>query len=292
MKKFSYLIVLQQFPPISNPAEKPLELYRNFIPETIQNVAAEFQRTKADVIQKNGTILRGGLSHFLSTPLKSDKDEIIQLIEDSIENTVQQLDAAPVLASVEHSLWRVMEPQEVPLQRQMVGVVKRLLKNGRTFLVDAGCTFGKNMGDIAVSLFSFDGFSTVQSLKLIVDRFPREKQFALINGSFNAALISIDQETTTEKNLVVIDFDFHDDTVIELLNQRLPVLLDQFGIKKFSLSKQALHSVAGSTFQIRFGMNVNTVPLGSVILSLIGENAELENAITNDGSVIVLEQLP
>jgi hypothetical protein len=127
---------------------------------------------------------------------------------------------------------------------------------------------------------------------LIVDRFPREKQFALINGSFNAALISIDQETTTEKNLVVIDFDFHDDTVIELLNQRLPVLLDQFGIKKFSLSKQALHSVAGSTFQIRFGMNVNTVPLGSVILSLIGENAELENAITNDGSVIVLEQLP
>ena len=261
MKKFSYRIILQQSPDVSKSGQKSFESYLNFISEAIINVASEFQRIKADVIHKNGTILRGGLSHFLSTPLKSDKDEIIHLIEDSIENTVQQLNAAPALSSVEHSLWRVMDPQVVPLHRQMVGVIKRLLKNGRSMLVEEGCLFGKNTGDVVISLFLFDGFSTVQSLKSIIDGFPHEKHFSIINGVFTTTVTSSDKEGAAEKNLVVINFDFDSDKIIEMLNKQLPVLFGQFGIKHFSLSKQSLHNSAGRAFQLRFGMNVDTVPL-------------------------------
>ncbi|MFA6467546.1 MAG: hypothetical protein WCW35_01520 [Bacteroidota bacterium] len=292
MKNYSYFVLLQQNSSASRLSEDSFEEYKNFIPLSLQSVAAEFQRKKSEAIQKNGSILRGGLAHFLSTPLKSDTEEIIRLIQDSIENTVQQLDAAPMLSTVEHSLWKVLEPQEVPLQRQLVGVVKRLLKNGRTMLVNAGCTFGKNSGEIGVSLFLFNGFSTVQSLKSIIDNFSSRQVLSVVNGSVNANAIAIERDIPPEKNLIVIDFNYPDDSILDVLNQRLPVLLDQFGITHCTFTKQLLHSAVGAAYQIRFGLNVHKHPLGSVILSLVGDHVELENAVTTNGSLIVLEQLP
>lgn len=290
MKKFSYFVLLQQQTTSFKSDENPLESYKNSIPEIISKTAAEFRRTKSEVIQKNGTILRGGLAHFLSTPLKSDKDDIIRLIEDTIENTVLQLNAAAMLSTVEHTLWKVLDPQDVPLQRQMVGVMKRLLKNGRTMLVDAGCSFSRNSGDIAVSLFQFDGFSTVQSLKSVIDSFTTLDPLTCVNGSFETMLISIEPSVIPEPNLVVINFDFQDDSIIELLNQRIPSLLDQFGIGQLYFSKHALHTSVGSSYQLRIAMNVGKIPLGSMIISLIGDHDELEDAITNHGSLVVLEQ--
>ncbi len=281
--------MLQQNGTSTTASENLFESYKTFVQTSVQSARAEMQRLKTDTIQKNGTILQGGLSPFLTTPLTSDMDEIVRLIHDSIENTVQQLDAAPNLSSVQYSLWKVLNVHEVPLHRQLVGVVKRLLNNGRTMLVNAGCSFGKNSGEVAMSIFAFNGFSTVQSLKVIVDSFGQLQALSVVNGFLTTTLTVIEQEVNEEKNLVVINFDYPDDSIIELLNRRLPVLLDQFGVKYFTLSKQSLHSGIGSTYQMRFGLNVNKYPLGSVILSLVGEHDELEDAITTNGSVIVLE---
>jgi hypothetical protein len=202
------------------------------------------------------------------------------------------LDAAPVLSTVAHSLWRVMEPQEVPLQRQMVGVMKRLLKNGRSMLVNAGCTFAKKSGDVAISLFEFDGFSTVQSLRSIVGGFASEGTLAVVNGAFLTTVTSIGQDIWTEKNIVIIDFDDQDGSLTAQLNETFPVMLGQFGIQNITLAKQSLHSSVGSDYQLRIGIDVNKHPLGSVLVSIIGDHTELEDAITNHGSVTVLERLP
>ncbi|MCK9408094.1 MAG: hypothetical protein WCX28_09070 [Bacteriovoracaceae bacterium] len=288
MKKFSYFVLLQNDATVRG--KELFDAYRSGIPERIYSGAVAFQQTKAETIQKNGSILRGGLSHFLSTPLKSDKDEIIRLIEDSIENTVLQFDAAPVLTSVNHSVWRVMEPQQVPLQRQMVGVIKRLLRNGRTMLVNAGCSFGKNSGDVAVSLFEFDGFSTVQTLRSIVGTMTAEQQLTVVNGAVFSSVIAIGQDIFSEKNIAVIDFDDHTGTTADQLNERIPILLDQFGIQQITFSRQTLHSSVGAACQLRIGMDVTKHPLGSVIVSIIGDNTELEEAMTIRGSITMLEQ--
>lgn len=288
MKKFSYFVLLQKA--ASAPEPDSFENYRFYIPESIQSGAAEFQKIKADAIQTNGSILRGGLGHFLSTPLKSDKDEIIRLIEDSIENTVAQLDAAPMLSTVTHSLWRVMEPQQVPLQRQMVGVMKRLLKNGRSMLVNAGCSFGKNSGNIAASIFEFDGFATVQSIHSIIGRFSQVEELSVSNGEFLTTEVVLGQNMASENNVVVIDFDDHDPLTVARLRERFPVLTDQFGIQNITLSRQSLQSSVGAFYQLRIGLDVNKHPLGSVLVTMIGENAELEEAITNHGFITVLER--
>lgn len=291
MKKFSYSVILQQNENQIKTESDVIDLYKTFVTTGIQTALTDLEKIKSDTIQKNGTILRGGLGHFLSTPLKSDTDEIIRLIRESIENTVQQLDAAAILTSVEHSLWKIVEPQNVTLHRQIVGVVKRLLKNGRTILIDAGCQFGKNTSDTVISTFQFNGFATAQSLKSIIDQFTLQQSFTAINGTLFNTLMTIEDGDTEEKFTIQLDFDVPNETVISHLIDRIPSMLDQFGIKKFKLSKQSLHSGVGGEYQIQFRMDINKYPLGTVILSLIDKNEELEEAITVHGSLIVLEQI-
>lgn len=289
MKKYSYSVILQQKGTSSN-IDEQITAYLDLIKNGVQNATAELLKTKTEAIQKNGTILRGGLTHFLSTPLKSDKDDIVRLINDSIENAVKQLDVIPDVSSIVHSLWKVLDTTEVPLQRQVVGVMKRLLKNGRTMLSDAGCSFGKNSGDTFFSIFSYDGFATVKSIKTIVDQ-SDALQVTVVNGSLTSTLTAIEQSETEEKNLVIINFQYADDSVVAVINERLPSVLDQFGIKNLLLSKQTLHGGFGGTYQIRFGVDLSKYALGSVIMSLTGENSELEDAITTNGSLIVLEKV-
>jgi len=47
----------------------------------------------------------------------------------------------------------------------------------------------------------------------------------------------------------------------------------------------------GGEYQIQVGMNIDKYPIGTVIMSLIGENEELEESITVHGSLIVLEKM-
>lgn len=291
MKKFSYSVILQQIDGGTKTEGDLFEAYRLFIKNGIQSALSELDKTKSDMIQKNGTILRGGLTQFLSTPLKSDIDEIIRLIRDSIENTVHQLDAAPILSSVEHSLWKIVEPQDVPLHRQLVGVVKRLLKNGRTILAEAGCQFGKNSNELIISKFLFDGFATAQSLKQIIDNFTSQQTLSAVNGTLSTTLTAIEEEEEKRKYLVQIDFDLPNDAVVYQLLERIPVLLDQFGIKDFVVTKKSLHGGFGNVYQIQFGLNIEKYPLGSVIMSLVGDSEELEDAMTVHGSLIVLEKI-
>jgi hypothetical protein len=291
MKKFSYSVILQQNGNQEKTEEDTFESYRSFVLSGVQTALSELEKTKSDTIQKNGTILRGGLGHFLSTPLKSDTDEIIRLIRDSIENTVQQLDAAPILSSVEHSLWRIIEPHRVPLHRQLVGVVKRLLKNGRTILVEAGCQFGKNSGETILSKFSFNGFATALSLKTIVDQYVSQQTISVVSGTLSSTITAIEEGEQKENFIVQIDFDLPNDSVISQLLERIPVLLDQFGIKNFIVSKQSLHGGVGGEYQIQFSVNIDKNPLGTVIMSLVDDSQELEEAITVYGSLIVLEKI-
>ncbi len=289
MKKFTYSVILQQNGNQTKTEVDIVETYRLFINNGIQTAFAELEKITSDTIQKNGAILRGGLTHFLSMPLKSDNEEINHLIRDSIENTVQQLDAAPLLSSVEHTLWKILEPQNVPLHRQLVGVVKRLLKNGRTILIDAGCQFGKSSGEAMVSKFSFNGFATAPILKTIIDKFSSQQAITVVNGTVSNTIIAIEVSEQQEKFIIQIDFSLSNDSVIAQLHERIPVLLDQFGIKNFIVTKQSLHGGMGGDYQIQFGMDIEKYPLGTVILSLVGESEELEDAITTHGSLIVLE---
>jgi hypothetical protein len=292
MKKHSAIIILQKQSSAAPADADVMEQFGVSVRTALRGRTSSFDQGVNDAIQKNGSILRGGLSHFLSTPLKSDKDEIITLIEESIRSAVEQSDAAPQLGSAGFSLWKVMDPQQVPLQRQMVGVMKRLLKNGRSILVSAGCLFGKNSGEIAVALFEYDGFATVQSVASLAKSSLPPEGISMVNGALFTAVSAEGDEPWSGPHIVSIDCTVQDDTIVPYLSERFGMLSGQFGIRSITLSRQALRFGSGETFQIRIGTDLNKYPLGSILVTLTGDNAEIEDAVTNNGAVTVLERYP
>ncbi len=293
MKQYSYFALFQRTG-LQQKSETPAaDDFASLLPDALRSAAEESGRVMNDVIVKNGSILRGRLTHFLSTPLRSDKDEIMSLITESISGSVAQLNAAPDVGGVDHTIWSVIDPQDVPLQRQMVGVLKRLLKNGRAMLIDAGCQFGKNSGEPLVLFVSFDAIPTGITVKSAIETLSKKTSMPTVNEALSTFLIDLRPENgPVKKNSIMIDFDIDGEGIHHRLRQRLPVLQEQFGIKQFSLTKQLFRSSLGARYQIRFTADLNAHPLGSMILSLIGDDEELEDAITARGSLVVLEQRP
>lgn len=290
MKKHSAIIILQRQSTAVQADGDAFDQFSAAVQGALRSRTSPFDQGVTDAIQKNGSILRGGLSHFLSTPLKSDKDEIITLIEESIRSAVEQSDAAPQIGSTQFTLWKVMDPLQVPLQRQMVGVMKRLLKNGRSILVAAGAAFGKNSGDIAVALFEYDGFSTVQSVAGLARTSLPQDAVTMVNGALFTSVTAEGDEPWTGPHLVSIDCTIQDDAILPYLSERFALLAGQFGIRSITLSRQALRFSSGEAFQIRIGTDLNKYPLGSILVTLTGDHAAVEDAVTNNGAVTVLER--
>lgn len=286
MKKFSYTVLVT--PKDERlPASEIIESYRAFMSTSITTAAAELRKLKTDVIQKNGTILRGGLTQFLSTPLKSDKDEIIRLIQDSIENSVQQLNAAPMLDSVEHSVWTIVDPQDVPLHRTAVGVMKRLLKEGKSMLTEAGCSFAKTAQPVYLSRFLFDGFSTILPLQKSIDQFEDSQPLVQVNNVVHTVTASSELPATRQM-MLLIDLSFDDPSVIEPLLPEIRRICEASGAGGFSTATRTFHSRFGSLFQISCMADLDSVPIGSLITSIGEIHPLLKTALNNTGSVIVL----
>ncbi|MFZ4619317.1 MAG: hypothetical protein ACOYNS_02070 [Bacteroidota bacterium] len=290
MKKFSYTVLLT-VSETEQSASETIEAYRTFLTSSIQSKAAELQKQKADVIQKNGTILRGGLTQFLSTPLKSDKDEIIKLIEDSIENSVQQLDAAPMLGTVEHSLWRVVDPQEVPLHKHSIGVVKRMLKEGKTMLTEAGCTFGKNAPPVIVSHFQFDGFSTILPLQKIIDQAGDQKLITQVNNVMRTFTAAPEKYSGSDRQMLLIDLNVNETSAIESMLSEIRTLLENEGVNDVVCSVQTFHSRVGAVLQIACSLDSDTVPIGKIVMTLAEFHPELKTALNNHSMVTLLQPL-
>ncbi len=288
MKKFSYLVLLQKH--LTAPASEilPHESYRLSMDELIKTGKAEEHRISSEVTQKNGTSLLGGLTQFLATPLKSDRDDILRLIKETIDTSIQQLDAAPMLATADHTLWSVMDANDVPLHRQSIGLMKRLLKNGKEMLKQAGCTFGKQSGSVYVSLFSYAGFATVHSIMNGISTFNQQKIMQVVHASVSSVLYSIRPADHPGSFLVILDIDRHDDTLAENLKSKMASLFEQYEMQQLSVLKHTFPGLAGSAFQIRFGVDLNKYKLGSIVESITAEDEQLTKAIAHHTSMVVL----
>lgn len=250
-------------------------------------------KIKTEIIQKTTSSLRNGLSSFLSTPLQSDNNEIDRAIADKIENVLTQLGVGNSFSTIRQFTYKVLEPSQVPLHRQLVGVIRRLLKNGKTLLAEAGVTYGKNSGGIYYTIFPTDEFSTLPVLKEKIDSFTKKNpasQYSITNDCIASTLITLASEPTGSAHTILINFDA-DDHIVDTLNSRLAILMDQFSVRNIRLSKRSFSMGFGSQYQLQFGVDLNKQPLGTIILSLAGDDTELEDVLTTQGSLIVLEKI-
>ncbi len=294
MEQFIYSILLQQ--QRAESANSDIEVFsdlRTSIKELLDIKEIESKKSISEFAQKNGASLRGGLAQFLSTPLKSDKEEIDRLIIDSFENLLKQAGNFQSLNDVHFGSYKILEPQQVPLHRQLVGVVKRILKNGKTVLNDSGVSLAKNSGDIFCSMFTVEQFSSLPIVKNVFEQVleqKNEQNLSVVGQSISSVVFRSGNREHSEKNIVQMNF-VADESEIARLQSNVAVLEHQFGIKHFQLTKRTFEMGRTVPYRFQFAVDIDKHALGSIIVALVSDDEALEDALTTEGSLIVLEKI-
>ena len=294
MEKFIYSLLFQKVNAEDEKDEIKFfsELHASLLNE-FQSEISVFNKTRTEAVQKAVSGLRGGLSTYLSTPLMSDKDDIERVIRDNVENMVSQLKIEENETASRLFSYKILEAPQIPLQRQLVGVMRRLIKNGKTMLADAGISTGKNSGNLYLMLFTLDEFATLPVLKARIDSVMTRSstmQFTVVNDCISNILVVLESDSKMRGHTVLINFDGND-LLADKLNVKLATLLNQFGAKNIKLSRRTFYTGFGTAFQMQFVVDLNKQALGSIIMSLVEDDEELEDALTTQGSLIVLEKV-
>ncbi|MBI2429741.1 MAG: hypothetical protein HYV29_13290 [Ignavibacteriales bacterium] len=295
MENYTYSLLLQKLNPTDD-TKKDKQFFEEFhssVSEFVEGERSEKTKTDTDAIQRAISRLRGTLVPYLSTPLKSDKDDIERSIKDTIEDVLVQIGSTEADAVITVESFQVLESTQVHLHRQLVGVIKRLLKNGKAMLVDTGILTGKNYGSIFLSQFSFAGFSNVKAFHhgiLEMKGGIKQKEFGILHDSFSEIVASHSSDIGEDANMIILHFEAQE-TVIEKLKSNLPGLLNQYGVKSIRLNKRSFFSGFGSPYQLEIMTDLKKHPLGTILLTIIGDDTDLEEALTEQGSLIVLEKI-
>lgn len=253
---------------------------------------ADRRKNAAELVQKTVAGLRGTLSPYLSTPLMSDKAEIDRSIQDRIEFVLQQTAAAAEPLS-SASTYRLVETADVPLQRQMVGVMRRLLKNGRSLLAEAGVLSGKNAGTVLLTVCDVSSMDSAASVHDIIAGFrpASDAEPPAFLHDMTAALLNGPVPSDGSGYFVLLTFDAPD-AIVDEMKMRVEALNGRYGIRGPLLVKRSFSSGFGRGYTVMFTADLARHPLGSIMLALTGESDALEEAVTTQGALIVMEPVP
>jgi hypothetical protein len=264
-----------------------------FLISSLAKISEDRSRSADDIIQKGISGLRGMLSPYLSMPLISDKSDIENAIREHFRRMMEQSGAVSSDAPFQIETFIVMESQDIPLHRQIVGVIRRLLKNGRTHLADTGVSFGKNFGSVYITQIEHEDFSAIPLLAASLNVIPAElnrSEYMFVSDGIGEIVYGGASERVFSDHVMMLQWD-GDDAMASSLQKRFVVLAEQFGITDVMLAKKALFSGFGFRYYLQCPIQLEKHALGSIIVSLIGEDDVMEDAITTHGSLLVLQKL-
>lgn len=260
---------------------------------SVTTVIAENKKNVDEMIAKSISGLRGVLSPYLSTPLTSDKSDIDRALKDNFQFMMEQFCALSSNSLPSISTYRVMEASHIPMHRQIVGVIRKLLKNGRTHLADTGIAVGKNAGQIYCSLIDFSDYSLLPAMHSSAQAYSADSisaEYRIISDFIGEIIFRSSVEKAAKAHTIVLQWDGND-SMLSSLHTRFKTLSEQFGITDILLIKKSLFGGFGMTYQFQCTADLNKHALGSVLLSLVEDDEELKDAFTTQGSLLVLEKI-
>jgi hypothetical protein len=267
--------------------------FHKAILDSVVKTIGENKKSSLDIISKNIGSLRGVLAPYLSTPLTSDKGDIERAIKDNYQQLMEQLGSVPYDAAPVIKTYSVMDVSQVPLHRQIVGVIRRLLKNGKIHLADAGVSYGKNSGSVFITQIGINDFSLLPAVYAAARSYRSETpsaEYAVLNDDVGQVIDYGNSENRPNAHMIHLQWDGSEYLFTSVQN-RAKILSEQFGVDNILLTKKSFFGGFGSMYQFQCSVDLNKQALGSLILSLVGDDAELEDAITTHGSLLVLETM-
>lgn len=138
-----------------------VEMHRRVEAETA-SLAEQHARAIAEISNRQAQILRGALSQFLETPIRSDDAEVQKIFGENLDKFREQIsEAGP---------WGVFASLEGALVGPSGGgaSLKRLETNGRRYLRALGLASGKAPGSFYESLYVIRGAENLDVIEHIV----------------------------------------------------------------------------------------------------------------------------
>jgi hypothetical protein len=126
------------------------------------SIAAAYAKHVRDAIGRESQVLRGSLSEFLQTPMRSDNASVQRIFSDSFERFQEQVAGKPALGVTRSYEGRVIT------QAFLKTAERRLAANGRAYLKSLGFIAGKTKGDIFESVFIVEGGMNLDLIELII----------------------------------------------------------------------------------------------------------------------------
>ncbi|MEX0602173.1 MAG: hypothetical protein WD295_02450, partial [Bacteroidota bacterium] len=130
---------------------KTMQDLHALIREQSHAVSEEWRTTLRDLLQRESQVLRGNLTQFLTTPLKSDFDEIEKTLREHVSGLLSEVvpfETLGVLTTVEGRM--------IPFEGSG-SAGKKLVTAGKSLLLELGFQSGKAKGEIYESQFVVDG---------------------------------------------------------------------------------------------------------------------------------------
>lgn len=294
MAKFNYTILIQHGTAERGNDERTLiNVVHTSLKEYLTNEISERNKFFSEFIQRAQQRLSGSLAPYLSTPLKSDKNDIASSIQDTMNEVLKQNGTGVIETSLPLTIFCMAEPTTIPLHKQSVSLVRQLIKNGKSLLPHVHLNKGKRSGNRYFIEFSADDVSLLpiffRSAESTLKKHSDE-DFSFVSECITETVTLFTPTTVTTKPRVIFHVN-HLDIGREQLQEKFKALIEQFELENVSLTKKIFKIGFGFENQIQFDVDVKNVPLGSVVTSLFGENKTDEESLVTKGALVVLEKI-
>jgi hypothetical protein len=121
------------------------------IKDETESVRQSYRKTIQDIVVRESQMLRGALSQFIETPIRSDNAEVMKIFTESFERFQEQLIGGLLQSQFYSSEGRVIVPPAG------AGAEAKPLQNGRKFLQEIGVRSHREKGETYESVYYLSG---------------------------------------------------------------------------------------------------------------------------------------
>jgi len=293
--------VLDQIPPSANPEEFRASLRGSVgkIREDAALLREAFQASLLETRMKFAQVAKGSLNQFLSTPIKSDNEDVQRIIKDAFEKYSEQIMPTPrVGIEAAWSSQVIADSMLVGGQTKISGVIRKMLSAGKRKLKESGFTVGRNPSNIFESVYLFEGGWNLDVLEFLLGKNSAEDIRAGSIERSRSSLTSIvssigdpaQQISLWETTIIPPRIGTSGGEFADEITKTFEALMKEYNLHHLSLWKKILSPGDEDAFVVR----ALTIPdhklLFEVVKWLTGSaNEPLRKGLTENGALVVKE---
>ncbi len=268
--------------------------------KTSDALVADLAKSYIESLQKYSQVTRGSLNQFLSTPIKSDDEEIRRIIKDNFERFAEQY--FDMLNTGVQRSWQSRVVTDPALFTNHDKKVKKLFSAGKKLLAQYGIISGKVPSAVFESVFIFPTAQGLSHLNKVINTLP-DGEFEYLNSSAarGAALERIVHETGVQPTNIVKNgtaaqwgitfYPKQRETFAEFETKCADLfarISSELNIQHLALWKRLLGLGTGPLYSIRLTI-IPDMQMVTEIVRWLAEKADSEmraSIITNGGLVV------